>query len=482
MFTRSNPINKRTARRPNIVFFLADDLGYGDISCFGQRRFSTPNIDKLAEQGIRFSRHYSGSPVCAPSRCVLMTGLHSGHAPVRDNKDVGLDEQMPVPTNTPLLSEFLSDLGYICGGFGKWGLGKPGNSGEPLRRGFNRFFGYHGQRHAHNHYPAFLDDGSRKVALNNPDFSPNQKLKPTDNPAESKSYDGFIGNEYAPERITREACYWIESHKNEPFFCYIPTTIPHLALQAPPDATKAEIGKHGTDTPYIGGKSYLPNQNPRATYAAMIRELDKHVGQVIDTIKRLGLEEDTIFVFTSDNGPLYDQLGGTDTDYFDSASGLRGRKGSLYEGGIRVPAIISWKGHITAGQSTDTLSGFEDWVPTLLELLDASEATPKNIDGVSHATELLGKPSKHKKRFLYREFAGYGGWQGVWHDRFKAVRNNLGKGPQPWELYDLREDPRELTNVATKARLVVSDFDSYANRQHKPSKDFPLKGLGDKAS
>ena len=482
MFTRSNPTNPRTARRPNIVFFLADDLGYGDISCFGQRRFSTPNIDKLADNGIRFSRHYSGSPVCAPSRCVLMTGLHSGHAAIRDNKDVGLDEQMPVPTNTPLLSEFLSDLGYICGGFGKWGLGKPGNSGEPLRRGFNRFFGYHGQRHAHNHYPAFLDDGGRKVALNNPDFSPNQKLKPTDNPAESKSYDGFIGNEYAPERITREACYWIESHKNEPFFCYIPTTIPHLALQAPPDATKAEIGKHGTDTPYIGGKSYLPNQNPRATYAAMIRELDKHVGQVIDTVKRLGLEEDTIFVFTSDNGPLYDQLGGTDTDYFDSASGLRGRKGSLYEGGIRIPAIVSWKGHITAGQSTDTLSGFEDWVPTLLELLDASEVIPKNLDGVSHATELLGKQSKHKKRFLYREFAGYGGWQGVWHDRFKAVRSNLDKGPQPWELYDLREDPRELTNVVAKARLVVSDFDNYANRQHKPSKDFPLKGLGDKAS
>jgi arylsulfatase A-like enzyme len=481
MFIRSIRNTQRTGRRPNIVFFLADDLGYGDISCFGQRRFSTPNIDKLAETGMRFSRHYSGSPVCAPSRCVLMTGLHSGHAPIRDNKDVGADEQMPVPTNIPLLSEFLSDLGYICGGFGKWGLGKPGNSGEPLRRGFNRFFGYHGQRHAHNHYPAFLDDGSRKVALNNPDFSPNQKLKPTDNPADSKSYDGFIGNEYAPERITREACYWIESHKNEPFFCYIPTTIPHLALQAPPDATKAELGKHGTDTPYTGAKSYLPNLNPRATYAAMIRELDKHVGQVIDTIKRLGLEDDTIFVFTSDNGPLYDQLGGTDTDYFDSASGLRGRKGSLYEGGIRIPAIVSWKGHITAGQSTDTLSGFEDWVPTLLDLLDASETIPKNTDGVSHATELLGKPTKHRKRFLYREFAGYGGWQGVWHDRFKAVRSNLDKGQQPWELYNLRDDPRELTNIATKSRLVVSDFNDYANRQHKPSKDFPLKGLGDKA-
>ena len=481
MFTRSTSKPLRQNRRPNIVFFLADDLGYGDISCFGQRRFSTPNIDKLAEQGVRFSRHYSGSPVCAPSRCVLMTGLHSGHAPVRDNKDVGLDEQMPMPANIPILSEFLSDLGYICGGFGKWGLGKPGNSGEPLKRGFNRFFGYHGQRHAHNHYPAFLDDGSRKVPLNNPDFSPHQKLKPTDNPADSKSYDGFIGNEYAPERITREACYWIEAHKNEPFFCYIPTTIPHLALQAPPDATKAELGKHGTDTPYTGAKSYLPNQNPRATYTAMIRELDKHVGQVVETIKRLGLENDTIFVFTSDNGPLYDQLGGTDTDYFDSANGLRGRKGSMYEGGIRVPAIISWKGRIIAGQSTDTLSGFEDWVPTLLELLDASEATPKNIDGVSHATELLGKPSKHRKRFLYREFAGYGGWQAVWNERFKAVRGNLDKGSQPWELYDLREDPRELTNVASKARLVVSDFDSYASRQHKPSKDFPLKGLGEKA-
>lgn len=469
----------RQNRRPNIVLILADDLGLGDLSCYGQKRFTTPNIDALAEGGFRFARHVSGSPVCAPSRCVLFTGLHSGHAPIRDNKDTGVDEQFPLPQSIPVLSDILSDLGYICGGFGKWGLGSPGNSGDPTKRGFSRFFGYHGQRHAHNHYPDHLDDGARKTPLNNPPFTAHQILAQAADPENPEVYANYTGKEWAPERITQEACYWIESHKNESFFCYVPSTIPHLALQAPAEVVKTEIGKHGDDTPYLGAKSYLPNRTPRATYAAMIRELDRHVGRIVDTIKRLGLENDTIFVFTSDNGPLYDRLGGTDTEWFDSANGLRGRKGSLYEGGVRVPAIIKWKGTVLAGRSSDTLTGFEDWMPTLLELIDSADATPPKIDGISHAKELLGKQSKRKQRLLYREFAGYGGWQAVWNDRFKAIRSKLDDGPQAWELYNLRDDPRETTNVALKSRLLLGELDAYANQQHVQNKNFPIKGLKD---
>ena len=466
-------------RLPNIVFVLADDLGAGDLSCTGQRRFSTPAIDRLAAGGMRFTRHYSGSPVCAPSRCVLMTGRHPGHVPIRDNKDVGLDEQMPLPRSFPILSEMLAAQGYVCGGFGKWGLGKPGNPGDPLTRGFDRFFGYHGQRHAHNHYPAFLDDGPRRVPLDNPDFSPHQKLGPGKSAFDPANHVRFAGREWAPERIHREALSWIEAHRDHPFFCYLPTTVPHLALQAPPQWIAREAGRHGADVPYVGDKSYLPSLSPRATYAALIGAMDRQVGEVVDTIRRLGLEQDTLFVFTSDNGPLYDQLGGTDTDWFDSAAGLRGRKGSMHEGGIRVPAIVSWKGRIRPGQVTDSLSSFEDWVPTLLDLVGARRSIPAGCDGVSHASELLGSAPRHRNRTLYREFAGYGGWQAVWRGRHKCVRGQLGSGRRPWALHDLVDDPGETRDLAALDPRLVAELDRHARAQHVPSRDFPLKGLGD---
>lgn len=468
-------------RPPNIVFIIADDLGYGDVGCFGQRRFATPNIDRLAAEGVRLTRHLSGSPVCAPSRSVLMTGLHPGHTPVRDNRDVGDDEQMPVPGSFPLLSERLAGLGHACGGFGKWGLGKPGNPGDPLRRGFQRFFGYHGQRHAHNHYPSHLDDGPGKVALNNPRFSPHQNLSKGADLTDPATFARYAGKEWAPQRITDEACRWIEANADRRFFCYLPSTIPHLALQAPEPAIAAQIGRHGNDTAYRGGRSYLPSRHPRATFAAMVAELDRHVGQVMETLRRTGVDDNTIVVFTSDNGPLYDRLGGTDTDWFDSAGGLRGRKGDLYEGGIRVPAIVRWKGAIPAGTVSEQLCGFEDWMPTLLAMAGAPRAVPRRHDGIDLTPILCGK-SRPRSRTVYREFAGYGGWQGLWDGRWKLVRRGVAKAASPWELYDLDTDPSESRDLASAQPDRVREMAAKATREHVPSREFPLAGLGDRGS
>ncbi len=472
--------NQTPVKRPNIVFIIADDLGYGDIGCFGQRRFATPNIDRLAAEGMRLTRHLSGSPVCAPSRCVLMTGLHPGHVPIRENKDLGADEQLPVPRSLPLLTEVLAGLGYTCGGFGKWGLGRPGNEGNPLQRGFQRFFGYHGQRHAHNHYPDHLDDGPRRVELNNPKFAPHQSLPKGADLTKPATFARFAGKEWAPGRITDEACRWIEQHADRPFFCYLPSTIPHLALQAPQEAIDNQRGRHGNDSAYRGGRSYLPAQHPRATFAAMVSELDRHVGQVMETLRRTGVDSNTIVVFTSDNGPLYDRLGGTDTDWFDSAAGLRGRKGDLYEGGIRVPAIVRWAGKIPAGTESDALSGFEDWMPTLLSLIGAPRATPRRHDGIDLSPVVTGTGRKQRPRWVYREFAGYGGWQGVWEGRWKLVRTGLARGAGDWELYDLENDRTESRDMAAQHPEIVARLAAIATQQHVRSPEFPLKGLGDR--
>ncbi|MFM7322014.1 MAG: arylsulfatase [Armatimonadota bacterium] len=473
----------RTERgaRPNIVFILGDDLGYGDIGCFGQRRFATPRIDALAAEGMRLTRHMAGSPVCAPSRCVLMTGLHPGHAPIRDNRDVGEDEQMPVPTGLPILPEILSGLGYACGGFGKWGLGKPGNAGDPLRRGFARFFGYHGQRHAHNHYPDHLDDGPVRVPLANPTFAPHQNLPRGADLLDPATYARFAGREWAPERIVDEACRWIEAHADRPFLCYVPSTIPHLALQAPPAAIAAQSGRHGRDGAYRGGRSYLPAREPRATFAAMVSEFDRHVGRVLDTLSRTGVDRNTIVVFSSDNGPLYERLGGTDTDWFDSAGGLRGRKGDLWEGGVRVPTLVRWTGRIAPGSSSDALTGFEDWLPTLLSMVGAPERIPRRHDGIDLSRHLLGRGSVSRDRWLYREFAGYGGWQGVWEGRWKLVRGGLSKGASSWELYDLALDPRESRDLSAERPELVARLAGRAAQSHQPSPEFPLRGLGDRS-
>lgn len=465
---------RQSTAPPNLVLIVADDLGLGDLGAYGQTHIATPNLDRLAAGGMRFTRHYSGNAVCAPSRCVLLTGRHPGHAWIRDNREVQPEGQPPLPAGTPTLARLLQAQGYATGAFGKWGLGAPGSEGDPLRQGFDRFFGYNCQRHAHNYYPTNLWDNDRRRPLNNPPFSPHQKLPATADPADPGSYRGYRGTDYAPDLIAAQALDFIRAHRDRPFFVYFPSTIPHLALQVPETAIAPYLGRW-SETPYRGDRAYLPHPTPRAAYAAMVSRLDAHVGDLLRLVTDLGLEERTIFVFTSDNGPLYDGLGGTDDAFFNSAAGLRGRKGSLYEGGVRVPCLVRWPGRIPAGVTRDRVTGFEDWLPTLLELVGLPGASPAGADGISFAPTLLGQ-TQEPRPWLYREFPGYGGQQAVWAGEWKAIRTGLTKATAPpeFELYHLAQDPLEATNVATANPGVLARLERLAAEQHVPSTTFRL--------
>ena len=468
---------------PNIVLILADDLGYGDLGCYGQKKIHTPNIDRLAAEGMRFTQAYSGNNVCAPARCVLMTGMHPGHACIRDNRQAkGFAEgQEPVPAGALQLPLKFKSLGYTLGGFGKWGLGPVTSSGDPLKQGFDRFFGYNCQAAAHNYYPARLWDNDRQIALDNPPFSAHQRLPADADANDPAAYARFSGKEYAPDVIGRQALEFIRRNKDRPFFLYYATTVPHLALQVPEDSLREYAGKF-PEEPYRGDRGYLPQRQPRAAYAAMITRLDREVGRVVALVKELGLDDNTIFVFSSDNGPLYDRLGGTDTDFFDSAGGLRGRKGAFYEGGFREPSIVRWKGRVAAGSTSDRVTGFEDWLPTLLELAGAKAATPAGIDGISFAPTLLGR-RQGPRPFLYRESPGYGGQQSVRVGDWKAIRVNLNanrkRSPKPgkMELYNLADDPRETTDVAAAHPEIVEKLGRIMQEQHVPSPLWPLRAL-----
>ena len=478
-------IRAQTNRPPNIIFLLADDLGYGDIGAFGQKKIRTPSLDRIAAEGMRFTQHYSGNAVCAPSRCVLITGLHPGHAFIRDNREVKPEGQFPIPLNTVTLPKLLQRAGYVTGAFGKWGLGGPGSSGDPLKQGFDRFYGYNCQRRAHNYYPTNLWDNDRRVALNNPDFSPHQKLPAGADPHAPASYASYTGKDYAPDLIAEQARQFIRKNKDRPFFLFFPTTVPHLALQVPEDSLAEYLGRW-PDEPYTGANSYLPHRAPRAAYAAMITRLDREIGRIMDLVRELGLDERTLFIFTSDNGPLYDKLGGTDCEFFESAGPFNGRKGSLHEGGIRVPLLVRWKGRIAPGNQSERVTGFEDWLPTLLDLAGAPELTPKGIDGISFAVTLLGQ-RQEPRPFLYREFPAYGGQQSLRLDNWKGLRQKMlpvRNGSQPQTrtmLYDLSVDPEEAHDVSASHPDVVRQIERLMREQHVPSKEFPFAPLDEGA-
>lgn len=480
------PATEAAARKPNIVFIIADDLGYGDLGCYGQKIIRTPNLDRMAAEGMRFTQHYSGNAVCAPSRCVLMTGKHPGHAFIRDNRSTKPEGQWPIPAAEVTLPEALKARGYATGGFGKWGLGGPGSTGEPLWQGIDRWYGYLCQAVAHNFYPTALWDNQTQVPLDNPPGTGHDTLKPGEDPKDPRSYARFSGRQYSADLIAEQSRAFVRQHKDEPFFCFIPTTVPHLALQVPEDSLQEYEGKF-EDPPYAGGRGYLPHFKPRAAYAAMITRMDGEVGKMMDLIKELGLDEQTVFVFTSDNGALngtHEGLAGTDAKFFNSCGGLRDGKGSLYEGGIRVPGIVRWKGKVPAGVVSERVTGFEDWMPTLLALAGSSEATPKNVDGISFAPTLLGQ-EQPPRAFLYREFPGYGGQQCLRLGDWKGLRKNLkpnkkraGNAPDlSIELYNLKDDPQEAKNVAADHPDIVEKIKTLMREQHDVSKDFPMPAL-----
>lgn len=416
-------------QKPNIIFIMADDLGYQELGCYGQEKIKTPHIDRLAAEGMKFTDYYAGSAVCAPSRCNLITGRHGGHAYIRDNHEVGtwesFDGQLPLPPGTPSLALMLKKQGYATGAFGKWGLGAVESTGDPLNMGFDEFFGYNCQRHAHNLYPEFLIHNKEKRILEG-------------------NTRGITGKHYAPQVIADEMLAFIRENQAKPFFVYYPTVLPHLPLQAPQEDIDRYKGKW-PDAPYTG-KSYLPHPNPKACYAAMISFIDKQVGRLMTLLEELELDDNTIVFFTSDNGTTHLKAQ-VDYEFFNSVGPLRGLKGSLYEGGIRVPMIVRWPDRIEPGTVTDHLSAHYDIMATLGDLTDAE--VPDNTDGLSILPTLLSEPRRQKEHdYLFWDFAGYGGQLAVRLGQWKGIKRNLKKNPEaPLELYNLANDIGEQHNV-----------------------------------
>ncbi|MBN1590607.1 MAG: arylsulfatase [Pirellulales bacterium] len=462
-------------RKPNVVFILADDLGYRELGCFGQQLIRTPNLDRLAKQGMRFTQHYAGNAVCAPSRCVLLTGRHPGHAWIRNNRELKPEGQQPIPDGQITLAELLRDDGYATGAFGKWGLGGPGTEGDPLNQGFDRFFGYNCQRHAHSYYPAYLWNDDKRLPLDNdPPISGHARLAKGADPNDPRSYDRFKGTDYAPDRINEQVLAFIRANRDRPFFVYYPTVLPHLALQVPDEELKPYLELGWNDPPSVlaKGSGYTPHFTPRAAYAAMITRMDRYVGNVLDLLDKLGLADNTIVVFTSDNGTTHIKCD-ADYEFFNSVGSLRGLKGSLYEGGVRVPAIVRWPGHIATDTTTRRVTGFEDWIPTIVQLVGDSLATANDVDGVSFAPTLLGQ-HQPPRPLLYREFPGYGGQQSIRVGDWKAIRRNMRRGNRTLELYNLADDPAERKNVADKHPEIVNRLEATMSREHVRSELFPL--------
>ncbi|MFT7618326.1 MAG: arylsulfatase A [Planctomycetota bacterium] len=468
-FAQSSPPEKAAQTSlPNIVFILADDLGYGELGSYGQEKIKTPHLDQLAKQGLRFTQHYSGAPVCAPSRCVLLTGKKLSRASIRGNKEVQPEGQWPIAKDETTIAEILKARGYRTGAMGKWGLGPPRSEGAPEKQGFDFFYGYNCQRQAHNFFPPHLWLNGEKHLLNNPLFRPHQKVEGPEFDLEQ-----FRGNEYAPELIANAALAFIRRNQKQPFFLYLPFVEPHLAMQ-PPEKWVNQYPADWDKKPYLGGRSYLPHPRPRAGYAAMISHLDDHVGRVVALIDELGLAENTLIVFTSDNGPTHD-VGGVDTNFFASAGSLRGRKGSVYEGGLRVPTIARWSGKIKGGSTTDCISSFEDWLPTLSELGGA--AKDKNAQGVSLVPTLLAKDGQVEHPYLSWEFYGYGGQQAVRMGQWKGVRQKLKKGGEAIRLFDLNSDIGEQKDVAADHPKIVKKMGAIMRKDRTVNPDFPIKML-----
>ncbi len=440
-------------RGPNVVFILADDLGWGDLGCYGQTRIRTPSVDALAAAGVRFTRFSSGNAVCAPSRCALMTGRHMGHASVRNNQEAQPEGQFPIPAADVTVATLLGRRGYVTAAVGKWGLGMFDTTGSPLRHGFDRFYGYNCQRHAHTHYPTYLYRNAERFNL--------------------PGNTGATGDSYTGDLFEREALAFLEENRGRPFFLYLPLVVPHVAVQVPADSLAEYEGRLGPDPAYDGKKGYRPHPTPHAAYAAMVTRMDRTVGRVVAKLRELGLTNNTLVVFTSDNGATHN-VGGADSTFFRSAGSLRGLKGSLYEGGIRVPFVASWPGRIPAGTTNDTRLYFPDVLPTLCAL--AGAAVPAGVDGISFLPALTGaRQPAHD--FLYWEFSGYGGQQAVTAGDWKAVRQRLGTGTVTTELYDLATDPNEATDVAARHPDVVARLERVMAEQHVRNPNFPLQTI-----
>jgi len=427
--------------KPNVVFILADDLGYGDLGCYGQKRIRTPNLDRMAAEGMRFTQFYAGSTVCAPSRCALMTGLHNGHSTVRGNALV------PLRPEDVTVAEVLKGAGYATGLVGKWGLGESGTTGVPNRKGFDYFYGYLNQVHAHNYYPDYLWKNEEKVPIEG-----------------NVVKDGVASKraQYSPDLFTKEALAFVDRNRDRPFFLYLAYTIPHANNER--GAKEGNGMEVPDDAPYTN----QPWPQVEKNYAAMVTRLDADVGKLMKRLKELDLDEKTVVFFSSDNGPHKE--GGADPKFFDSAGPLRGYKRDLTEGGIREPMIVRWPGRVKAGTETDQVGAFWDFLPTAAELAGAK--APTGLDGVSLVPTLLGTGKQAQHEFLYWEFHERGFQQAVRMGDWKAIRQKPGA---PLELYDLKNDVGETHDVAADHADVVAKIEAYLKGARTESAAFPIK-------
>jgi len=444
---------------PNIIFILADDLGYGDLSCYGQDKFSTPNIDRLAQQGMLFRQHYTGCTVSAPSRSSVMTGLHTGHTPIRGNKGWEPEGQWPLPASSVTMAEMLKVKGYTTGAFGKWGLGYIDTEGDPNSQGFDEFFGFNCQSLAHNYYPYYLWHNHEKIIL----------------PANEGTKKGT----YAPDTIHREAIRFIETNRDKPFFLFYPTTIPHAELFAPEEYIQKFRGKFLPEKSFKGvdeGPTYKlgpygSQSESHAAFAAMVTLLDHNIGELIGKLEELDLDENTIVIFASDNGPHIE--GGADPEFFNSNGPLKGTKRDMYDGGIRTPMIVKWPGKVKPGSTSDHISAFWDIMPTIAEITGSEPPAP--TDGISFLPTLMGKKSQKQHEYLYWEFHEQGGKTAVRMGNWKAVKRDVDKVPRgSVELYDLSKDIGETTDVASENPDIVKRMEEIMKEAHTPSKVFPF--------
>lgn len=449
--------------RMNVVFILADDMGYGDLGCTGQTKIRTPNIDRLAAEGMLFTSHYAGSTVSAPSRSALLTGLHTGHTPIRGNKSFGSGEmqgQTPLPADTYNMARMFKSAGYVTGAFGKWGLGYPGSEGDPTVQGFDEFFGYNCQAIAHRYYPGFLWHNDRIVVL--------------------EGNKDYAKGDYSGDIIHAEALGFIRSNRDNAFFAFLPYTLPHAELTVPEDDIIESYRGQFPEKPFRGNDygdgmtvgGYCSEPMPNATYAAMVTRFDRYVGEVMALLDELGIADNTIVMFTSDNGPHRE--GGCDPDFFGSYGPFRGIKRALYEGGIRLPLIARAPGKIEAGATSGHVCASWDILPTMAEI--AGQAIPDTaaLDGLSLIPVLTGCGEQREHDHLYWEFHEQGGRIAVRRGRWKAVRNDAWKEGAKTELYDLETDIHEDNDLAQQYPALVSQLEELMRSARVDSELFPF--------
>lgn len=432
-------------KKMNVIYILADDLGYGDLGCYGQQKIKTPNIDQMAKDGMLFTQNYAGCTVSAPSRASLMTGLHTGHTLIRGNKEMKPEGQQPMIPDTYTLGKLMKSAGYATGIFGKWGLGFPGSKSEPNDMGFDQFYGYNCQALAHSYYPDHLWHNREKVIL--------------------KGNEDGGRQVYSQDLIHQHAMQFIKENSDKPFFAMLTYTLPHAELNLPHDSIYKLYENQFNEKPYNPRNGYHPSEKPKASFAAMVTRLDLYVGEVLAELKALGLDKNTLVIFTSDNGPHRE--GGADPDFFKSYGPLKGIKRDLYEGGIRTPMIVWMPGKVQAGTKSNHIGAFWDIMPTLSELTKTK--LPVKTDGISILPTIFSKKGQKQHQYLYWEFHEEGGRQAIRKGDWKAIRQHIAGGKPTFELYDLSKDLHEDNDLSAKYPEKVKEMEQLMDKSRTES-------------